>query len=340
MVHIYPSCLLFILVLFTLLACFTPKAIANGPPIGGDVTTIRQYYLKNDLLWNTSIDYTPYKDHLKAMVSTNSSSCHDIPPSSVIVVYVNEGLIPFVLLQKKSMVIGGVFDCLKKIFVVVCLDPIAFKLCKENHFDHCVQVNLPISLPRSEFAEGAYHFLTWIKQELMYEALKVVNEVFLFDADVLIFKNPFHETRIGRHDNGTTFPFLYDIRYQRNNGRGRGCAGTVNSGQVWLRNTTTIQRYFTCVLKMKEQARLEVPEQEFSTACAEEINVSRCVLNPNTFTMSAHTGFNRDTSSKLRHIVTYHSCGGQRGLDNKVHRMNAVMKAYQSGSDEYTIGGF
>ena len=46
-------------------------------------------------------------------------------------------------------------------------------------------------LPKSELAEGAYHFLKLIKQEPMYEALQAVNEVFILDADALIFKKTF-----------------------------------------------------------------------------------------------------------------------------------------------------
>ena len=85
---------------------------------------------------------------------------------------------------------------------------------------------------------------------------------------------------------------------------------------------------------------MELPEQEFSTECSGTYNLSRCVLNPNTFTMNAHTHNNRDSDAKLQHMVTFHSCGDERGLDKKVARMNAIMEAYHTNPSAHTIGNF
>ena len=92
---------------------------------------MREFYLKSDALWNTSIDYSGYRDYVR-MVGSNKSRCQEVPPSSAIIVYANEGLIPFVQLQKKAMVIGNSYSCLRSIFVVVCLDQAAYSLCKDH----------------------------------------------------------------------------------------------------------------------------------------------------------------------------------------------------------------
>jgi hypothetical protein len=36
----------------------------------------------------------------------------------------------------------------------------------------------------------------------------------------------------------------FELRFQRGGGRGPACHGTVNSGQMWFRNTTGVQKFF------------------------------------------------------------------------------------------------
>ncbi len=48
----------------------------------------------------------------------------------------------------------------------------------------------------------AFRFFAYLKHDLMLEALKVAEEVIFFDADVLLFRNPWIETTYGRDENG------------------------------------------------------------------------------------------------------------------------------------------
>lgn len=85
----------------------------------------------------------------------------------------------------------------------------------------------------------------------MHEALKVVNEVFFFDVDTLILRNPWIHTQFGRNEQGQQLDGPYEIMYQRDRGRGPSCSGSVNTGQVYLRNTTKVQVYLARMLEMK-----------------------------------------------------------------------------------------
>lgn len=289
----------------------------------------------SDLLWNYDIDFTQFRSYLRSMNGNNffsygNMTCQ-LPPSAAILVYSNAGLFPFILLQKKAMMIGGSYECLNKILIVLCMDLKALELCKQNNFHNCLPIKLPFDTPLSEYAIGVYHFMTWVKHLFLYEAIKELDEVFLFDSDVLIFKNPFEETRFGRHETGERFLFNYDIRYQRDLGRGSGCKGNSNSGQIWVRNRTRTQDYFHCMMSKKDLVRIgNELDQHYVHQCAVSTNTFRCVLDPNTFTHKAHRSVNHNPRSLLRNIVTYHAAGGQRGSKHKIVRMERIIEAYQN----------
>jgi hypothetical protein len=70
-------------------------------------------------------------------------------------------------------------------------------------------------LPGGEYRKGPYFFFTYLKHELMYEALKVADEVFYFDIDVLLLRNPWVEVQYGRDEVGNRIPGPYDLQWQR-----------------------------------------------------------------------------------------------------------------------------
>lgn len=67
----------------------------------------------------------------------------------------------------------------------------------------------------------------------MYEATKVVNEIFFVDADCLLLRNPFIEVQYGR-DNYRKISGPFDIMYQKERGNldNKNCGGYVNSVSV------------------------------------------------------------------------------------------------------------
>jgi hypothetical protein len=75
-------------------------------------------------------------------------------------------------------------------------------------------------LPEADFAKGPYYYLTYLKHELIYEALKVADEVFFFDVDVILLRNPWIEVQYGRDGQGNRISGPYDLQWQRENGQG------------------------------------------------------------------------------------------------------------------------
>ena len=195
----------------------------------------------NEMNLPDSIDFTPFRDAItKAMKSgvqpkplTNLSKSDEcaMPPSSIMFSYTSHYTMDLIVLQHKAMESWGLIDCLESRFVTACLDAKCMAMCSSRKIPNCCLLHMA-ELPGSDFGKNAYKYFTYLKHELMFEALKVVEEVFFFDADTVIFRNPWVETQFGRNEQGQKFPSSYDIQYQRDRGRSLSCSGSVNSGQV------------------------------------------------------------------------------------------------------------
>eukprot|EP00601_Ochromonadales_sp_CCMP2298_P012379 CAMPEP_0173263318 /NCGR_PEP_ID=MMETSP1142-20121109/27295_1 /TAXON_ID=483371 /ORGANISM="non described non described, Strain CCMP2298" /LENGTH=293 /DNA_ID=CAMNT_0014198617 /DNA_START=215 /DNA_END=1096 /DNA_ORIENTATION=- len=264
---------------------------------------------------------------------SDTSKCGFIPPQSVILTYSNGGMFDFVLLQQKAMQVGGSFDCLREIMVVICTDAEALRLCRGGGFRHCAELRFSMATPRSEYATQAYHYMTYLKHPLARNALNYMKEIFIFDSDVLVFKNPFPETREGRAEpTGKPFPTEeFEIKFQRLGGRGPACHGTVNSGQMWFRNTTGVLAFFDQMEGAKAEIKVGMKlEQDIMERLVRNdgLNLTRCVLNPNKFLARGFSSRNYDGSKLLAEVVTYHAAGGKRGLHWKTKRMNKILNDY------------
>ncbi len=85
--------------------------------------------------------------------------------------------------------------------MTVCMDPKCHTMCVNAKIDNCVLLDSP-ELPLSDFGKEAFFFFSFLKFELMRASLTVVDEVFFFDADVLLFRNPFIETHMTLNTDG------------------------------------------------------------------------------------------------------------------------------------------
>jgi hypothetical protein len=125
----------------------------------------------------------------------------------------------FILLQQKAMDVWGLRSCLEQRFITVCLDAKCSAVCTKHNVTNCVELAMP-ELPGADFAKGPYFFFTWLKHELLYEALQVAEEAFYFDIDALVLRNPWVDIRYGRDEQGNHIPGPYDLQWQRDRGRG------------------------------------------------------------------------------------------------------------------------
>lgn len=69
--------------------------------------------------------------------------------------------------------------------VTLCLDVGCIKACEIYHITGCVLADVGLHILHQK-----YHFMTWLKTEILMQALTVAEEVFFFDVDILLLKNP------------------------------------------------------------------------------------------------------------------------------------------------------
>ena len=262
------------------------------------------------------------------------SRCRSIPAKAVLLTSMNAGFVETIRLQVQGMQIGNSWtNCLDAVYVVLCLDKPSVQLCKEIGVLHCVKLPFAMVLPFSDYAEDAYHYITWLKHSFMYVALKTMDQAILVDSDIVVFKNPFDQVPYGRDEKGVDFPFEYDIMYQRELGRGRGCNGTINTGVYYLRNTSATHRFFACMFtskqKLVEEGTFEDLEQGYAQTCKNAAEMSSCVFNANKFISRAHGHNNRDGNRPIGEVFTYHAAGGTRGYSHKLVRMRNFIKDFK-----------
>jgi len=303
---------------------FSPKTIWKY-----DHNTLNMSNLRNTLLEINA------KREIQGM--QNSTSCGYLPKKAVILTPMNAGFIDSIRYQKLGMEAGESWsNCLDQVYVVVCLDSQAVKLCRAENITYCVEQPFPQLLPFSEYGKDAYQYLTWLKHTFIFEALKTMENVFFFDSDIVIFKNPFGEAQYGRDEKGKQFPFEYDFLFQRGFGRGKGCHGTVNSGMMHFRNTTAVYRFFDCLWKEKAEVVRKFTfydlEQGYVQKCKPISNMTSCVLDADKFIHVSHSARNHDPKAPLKDVIAFHAAGGKRGYKYKIQRMAKIVGDYKANS--------
>jgi len=194
-------------------------------------------------------DTKPFGSKVAALVSKplDEKACPQWPQSSVIFTYSDKNTVDYLELQHKSMLINAdETACLSQRFVTICLDDQSFDFCTSKNLFNCVLVpGLNKDTPdSSEFGKGAYGLFCFMKYVFVREAALNAQQVFYFDADVLLFRNPFIDVRYNRKDDGTRFEANdMDFFHQREDGKGYGCHGSINSGQMWFKNSSNLHKF-------------------------------------------------------------------------------------------------
>lgn len=234
----------------------------------------------------------------------------------------------------------GLRDCLQSRFVLACLDTGCMERCQEHNVPNCAELTLP-PVPPSDYGEGAYSYMTWMKQDLLKESLSVVNEVLFFDADVLVMRNPWPHTQMGRMYNGTRIKEsfgTYDIMYSRDRGSGLDCAGTINTGIIYARNTSATRELFGRMEEMKGdviEGKDGYHQAHFQAVRPKVKDLRACSLDPNRFLnqCSAKSSFNNvryiGPTTPLRQVIAYHTAC-VAGEQRKVSRMKSFLNQVQT----------
>lgn len=410
-------------------------------------------------LEDESFDFKPFRDVVAKVVNKpynpsqrsilpNSTSLDCVyPPKTVIFTYSTHYTRELILLQHQALDTSGLRSCLEEIWVTLCLDKKCVQYCEENNIQNVALVEIgPKSsnsgtmteLPPSDFNKGEYRFLTYLKQELFYEALQVADHFFFLDVDCLLFKNPFVEIQYGRDELGhrivfdesmsagdhllenmgnsrkldvsdgrkgpaffavkkndpETHPdnvrvnhpigpgvsdrkrsamatnhhaqlqvgghhhgqngdhrknlkayhypdkYGYDLMYQRDRGRTLDCTGSVNTGQVYMRNSTRAQIYFQRFRELKGviMEGKNGPEQDHVFDASQLGKMRICSLTPHLFTAHCYIDFGNiryinSGRTPIKDIISYHvSC--VEGLAVKKRRLMDVYNAVKAKNSD------
>lgn len=243
-------------------------------------------------------------------------------------------MMPLLTLRHNIMQRTGVLDCLRKRFITVCVDKKCLEMCKSHDLPNCIHMVIP-EIPYGEFGNKAskytahaYMYILWVKYEMYVEALFEANEFFYFDADVMVFRNPFPDTRFGRDANGRQVEGTYDIMYQRERGmKERGCGGSVNGGLYWLRNATDLHtKFFPAFFKHREEI-INLTGRLDQDIIGDYVRLVRyCTLPVARF--MGHCITSQDQYGfKVRDMVTYHT-NCVAGMANKIAAIKDFARSY------------
>ena len=213
---------------------------------------------------NPFIDFEPdFKPFRKAILQALHNSgdltgapCF-IPDKAVIFTLSNHHLFPMLLLRHKIMNRANITSCQEQRFITVCLDRKCLAQCEMHGFMNCVHLVVPETVYSQYgsrdtlYQKNSYNYIVWVKYEMFIEALMVANQVFYFDADVMLFGNPYPEAQWGRDEQGNKIPGPYEVMYQRERGmKELGCGGSVNGGLFYIRNSTGMhERFMPAIMK-------------------------------------------------------------------------------------------
>lgn len=293
-----------------------------------------------------SIDYAPFREAIANIIKQPTTpmtlkstplDCH-FPNNSVMFTYASHYMTDLIQIQDRAMNASGLGNCLRNRFVRLCLDVKCREFCKKHGIHNCPMIDLQM-LPPSDFNKGEYRFFTYLKHILLSEALKVADYAFFFDADVIVMKNPFPETQFDREESGQhkhkEVPF--DMMFQRDRGRGNSCSGTVNSGQIYLRNSPQVQTYLQTMLALESKvlAGKDGLDQDFVAEAALKANMTTCPLTPHLYTAHCYQIFGNIAymlnKTPVKDIISYHtSC--VEGLGTKKTHLLRVLTAVEHKS--------
>jgi hypothetical protein len=286
---------------------------------------------------NFTVDMTLFRRKIEYVLenknfTANGAQC-SLPDGAVMFTVSNQHVIPLLTLRQSIMKRYGVMDCLQQRLITVCLDPTCQYMCTEQALPNCIELSVPTTvlsgfgMVQDDYQKWSYNYIVWLKYELFMEALEVANEFFYFDADVVLFKDPFPATRYGRDENGTSFKAEYDFMFQRERGvKEWGCGGSVNGGVMWFRNNSALhEKLFPAMLERKDEiVNVHGNDQDIIGSYA--YMVRKCAL-PATQYMG-HCTTSRDNRATAANVVTFHT-NCVSGLQRKLAVIRSFERQYQ-----------
>jgi hypothetical protein len=177
-----------------------------------------------------------------------------------------------------------------------------------------------------EFNEKAFHYMGFLKWRIIRQAVLKFQYVFFFDADIVLFKNPW--TPI--------LPVLntYQLWYQMESFSTDICMGNLNSGQlVFTRSETTLSLISYVITKENITGHLD---QDWVLEGVKATNITSCHL-PSTFLGYCWEDSCIGEECSIPPLVTFHACCSGPSVIFKINLMNDKIRAYQNFIDSKKI---
>jgi len=288
------------------------------------------------------VDFKPFVSAIRTIHNSTrylpNKDC-DIPNSGIIFSYTNQHLFKFILLQYEAMEMGGHKDCLISRFLTVCLDGACSSLCVHHNITNCVYLDVPATPlvgfqgKKTEYGQYSYNYMTWLKYELLRAALMVCKQVFYFDADVVMFRNPWPEVNFGRDQQGRAVSGTYDIMYQKARGRDKlSCAGAVNGGLLYMRNSSELhERFFPKLYSHRERIILGTDKSDQDVVTGYVGLLRHCTLPVHKF--AGHCRWSNIQSAVMKDLITFHASCAHGG-----HKERLLIRAIRSCNEDRTFG--
>ena len=305
--------------------------------------------VENDISNIEDIDFAPFRDaihtalhrsehnYVKSSSTSTTLECAWPTKNTIMFSYASHFVIDMMLLQNEALNANGLGECLRSRFIFLCFDRVCKAACDSNNITHCPLVDLGELRPGAALTERSiYKFFTYVKHPLLKEALQVADRVCFFDADCILLRNPFIQVEFGRDGDGNRLHAEYDLFYQRERGRGPSCYGSVNTGQICMRNTSKSLAYLDRIIALRDDILTKGPlDQDYVADAANALNLSHCVLTPEMYLSHCPVVYQitqyLDRSFPIRDIVSYHtSC--VRGNAAKMSLMRRVLHAVKQKS--------
>ena len=308
------------------------------------IVCVLLFFVRGEYEPPSKVDFEGFRNAVRHAISKSSESdlvkditpkstsldCH-MPRSSIILTLTNFYTIELFSLQHKGLELWNLKECIESRFVSVCLDEKCINVCKESSINNCFL--LPIETLASDYLQNSFRYLMYLKHQLMYESLQVVEEVMFFDVDVILFRNPWMDTLYQRHDDGTLNLKAPrpDMMWQAEWRYNMSCAGTPNGGQLYMRNSTKVNRFYQNFFALKNVFLGSGPvDQDKIEELAANASMVTCSLphwRYTAYNLLTNAPFNQ--TARVMDIVSYHA-SGVTGLKHKIDHIVNMYKGVES----------
>jgi hypothetical protein len=219
---------------------------------------------------NDTIDLLPF--HIKIQEVLLQTSKYEVlqphhtvydcafPKSSILITYSSHNTMELVHLQNLAFYATSdqLGECLSSKMVVLCLDKKCLSLCTIFQIPNCVFIGGNSSehdQPKTQHFD--HHSFMFLKYEVLREALMLADHVFFFEADTLIFKNPFVSALYGGKEEKKSSEVM-DILFQNANGQQdiiTTCnTGPPNAGQMLFQNSSKVHSFLSAMISLSSSS--------------------------------------------------------------------------------------